>query len=379
MPNAELLRWSIQKHLPAFPVTFEIDGLEREITIRPDLLAFDPASNEAPLLDAAALTRLLGQGQNADGEPDFLANATLTLRREEWPDLKLATRDVDAKPFPLVAGDRLIVDRGSSVAQRDILIALTVPGLPFVRGFDQEAPPTLIQAIADAWSPWREIDTKIPLPQNDETSLAWRASQQRGPRGENWVSVAPRNPDFSKIRILRRGGEESVLTIDLEKAIRECTDDTTPAEARLADIQLQASDVIEIPLREKTENAPWKGFSPETVRFFDKVLSARYVVIDSNSGVQPREFRYQAPQWIDSPHGLIVLPPADGSPTARYSAIAKGLEYPIYQFLRAGENEFPLGSTARWFITDGDQATLGAPVNQARQPRPRVVAPPNER
>ena len=376
--EANLLRWAFQRRLPAFPVIFEIDGREREITIRPDLLAFDPAGNEAPLLDATALTRLLGQGLNADGGPDFLANATLTLRREGWPDLKLAARDTDAKPFPLLARDRLTVDRGSSVAQRNVLIALTVPGLPFVRGFDQEAPPTLIQAIADAWSPWREIDANRPLPQDDEPSLAWRASQQRGPRGEIWVSVVPRDPDFSKIRIRRKqDGEENSLTIDLEKAIRECTDETTPVQARLADIQLQQGDIIEIPLRENTDNAPWKGFPPETIRFFDKVLSARYVVIDSDRGVQPREFRYHAPRWIDGPHGLIALPPADGSPTARFTAIAKGREYPIHQLLRTGKNEFSLGSTARWFVCDGDQVTLGAPIKQ--QARPRVVAPPNGR
>jgi hypothetical protein len=384
-PDQELLRWAMQKRLPAFPVTFEIGGKNREITIRPDLLAFDPAGNEAPLLHATALARLLGQGLIANGSPDGASHSSVTVLRKGWPDLKLSLAESNQQPFPLEAGDRLRVDWRDDILRlpRQDEVVLTIPGKPFHRSFPSDTPPTLVQAIIDAWSPWWEILANVSLPQDDEASLARRASRQSASDGENWVSAVPRGPDFSRIRIRRlaEDGSETVITVDLEKAIRDCTENTPVEQARLTDMPLQAGDIVEIPLRDPQAGVIWQGFPAETLRFFDKVLSARYVVIDPGQGVQQREFRYQPPRWIDGPHGLIALPPATGSPTARFTAIANGAVYEVREALRGGQ-ELRLTDTGQWFVREGDQVTLsqGAPppqpARQSREPRPRVVPPP---
>lgn len=385
-PDQELLRWAMQKRLPAFPVTFEIGGKSREITIRPDLLAFDPAGHEAPLLHATALARLLGQGLIAEGSPDSASFASVTVLRKGWPDLKLSLAESNHQPFPLEAGDRLRVEWRDDILRlpRQDEVVLTIPGKPFVRGFPSHTPPTLVQAIADAWSPWREINPYYVEMQDDEASLARRAARQSAPAGEDWVSVVPRDPDFSRIRIRRlaEDGGETVITVDLEKAIRDCTENTPVEEARLTDMPLQAGDIVEIPLRDPQAGVDWRGFPTETLRYFDKVLSARYVVIDPGQGVQQREFRYQPPRWIDGPHGLIALPPATGSPTARFTAIANGAVYEVREALRGGQ-QLRLTDTGQWFVREGDQVTLvqaGPPPStrpSGGRARSRVVPPPS--
>ena len=361
--------------MPAIPVTFEVDGRLREMTLRPDLLAYDPAKNEAPRLHAIALARLLGQGLTPQGVPDALQEGTLTVRRKGWPDLKFDLSDQDGKTFPLEAGDHLIVEREPRI--NTSFISLVVPGKAFLRQFSAMAAPTLAQAIADAWSPWQEAEfTSLA---DDDKSLAWRAGRQAIASGDTYVSVVPRDPDFSRIRIRRQAeeGREEIIEVDWEPAIRRAgEEDATAEEIRRADVELQRGDIVEIPLREAAEGAePWRGFSPEVIRFFDRMLAARFVWVDPQQGPTRQEYRYQPPRWVEGRHGLILLPPEQGSPTPRHWAIAGGRSSPVVRLLRDGVPT-PVDHTRDWFVRDGDQMTA-ANVGPPRLPRVRVVAPPS--
>ena len=357
----ERMRWALVRRLPAFQITVSLDGTEREITVRPDLFAFDPASSEVPMLHAAALARLLGQGLTPEGFGDSFESGSFTLRREGWADLRLAASA--AMNVPLQPGDRLILEREPRSVSRESIV-LTVPGLPFVRQFFGHAAPTLVQAIADAWSPWHGEELGDFRSRHDEAALAHRASALDHDNAEMWMSTMPHDPDFSRIRIRIRiadDGSEVVMPVDLETVIHALTDESTPEEARMSDVELQRGDIIEIPLRETTDDPPWRGFSPETLRFFDKLLSSRFIVIDPERGPQPHEVRYRSPQFIDSPHGLMAMLSEDGSSSARSTMIGKG------NLLRGGVTFSDIHLT-HWFVREGDQMTL-------QSPRVRVVAP----
>ncbi len=367
-----LLRWALQRRRPAFQITVALDGTEREITVRPDLLAFDPASSEVPMLHAAALARLLGQGLSPEGIVDPFDSGTSTLRRAGWPDLSLSAST--STLVPLKAGDHLTLVRDRDLGRRPGrrgAVALTVPGVPFLRQFEGSTPPTLVQAIADAWSPWQDFRLGDLRREQSHEAFALRALGMENENGEEWASVVPRDPDFSRIRIRRlaEDGSETVLSVDLENAILASSEETSPTEARLADVELQPGDIVEIPLRDAQTGVDWQGFAPETLRFFDKALSARFVVIISNRGVEQREFDYQPPSWIDGPHGLIALPPATGCPTARFTAMGNGSVQVVVEALRGGQ-ALPLADTAGWFVREGDQVSLSLARRRVPQPPP---------
>src|SRR5690606_15365631 len=72
--------WHLRKRV-SFPVTVEIGGSTREITLRGDRLIFDPTKDEAPWVGAGQLISLLWQPPHPHPSTDGIE---IIISREGW-------------------------------------------------------------------------------------------------------------------------------------------------------------------------------------------------------------------------------------------------------------------------------------------------------
>ena len=399
--------WHLHRR-QSIPITLELDGRKRAITLRGDLLSFDPTQDEAPILGPGPLAVLFGSGLAPDGIPDDMNAGRVEVRRPGRTPFDLAAQDKAARSFRLEAGDTLVIRRADPSQRFDVLVqnegkrlpgaqcALVVPGVPFLRtfggvvrsaardggGFDQTTlQPTLVQALTASFVP--AAFTKIDPKEEELSALLYK--NVSGNDAILYLPVQPPHPDFSRIRIRRTddNGATTTLTVDLEKAIRACTEETTSIEARQADVDLQPGDIVELPLKNPRPAEPWAGFTAAEARFFHKALAGNFVIHGGGEILQ-KEINYQPPRWLPTPHSLLVFAPESGSASSRFLDVMKGWNSGTTGLERGGQR-FLVAESHMLFLRDGDKVGSqyapelgrpGVPLSAPGPARQRVVAPP---
>lgn len=386
------LAWALRKRM-AFPVTVEIGGKVREIKLSGNRVIFDPTKDEAPMTDVQGLVELLWPA------PPYASNqaATILVNRRDWPEVRLAYGSNEARKFPLESGDRVKLEITDSSVKalggfRSGAVVLKAVDHPFLRTFGEGSNvplsaitiPTLVQALVDAQTPasssWKYWKGRKALTAED--------LQDAGETYRNFA-ILP-HPDLAHIRILRlqEDGEETVIEVDLAKAIAAVTAQTTREEIRQADVSLQAGDIVEIPLKKETLSEPWRGFTADESRFFAQAISGKVQMTGNDGQVRFSEIDYRAPQFIETEIGWVPVPAETGVPSARgvwLDTVDNG------GISRVGESDPANPQFA--FLRDGDvfRGTGGKIVSppmrsnpqpgqqpgQREQPRPRVVPPPS--
>lgn len=381
------LTWHLRKRI-TFPVTVELDGQTREVKLRGDLLVFDPTKNEAPLLTAGWLARMfLPDLSITKGYSDLKENTLLTVRRQGVPEVRMDLAAAAAQKFELLAGDHLILpDTKSVMAQAANAgrepIRLVVPGFPYGRVYEihqfsqansallNALPPTLIQLLTDAYFPHPERSPYLAETLDESAYLTLIK-----PDSSLKIPVIPPHPDFAHLRIRRTGadGLETVIEINLTDAIGRCTEATPVAEARQADVALQPGDVVELPLKTDQLDQPWTGFSAAEELFFRKALGGFVTLKTADGIIEQREIVYHQPEWRQTPHGLLPLPPKQGAASTRATLVLGKNERSVTQIERGTERLWL--STA--FVRDGDQLLeTRLKVPDSVTPRKPYVPPP---
>jgi hypothetical protein len=387
-PDATLktaLTWHLRKRI-SFPVTVALDGQTREFKLRGDLLTFDPTKNETPLLTAGSLAWLLLPAPIFDAS--HMETPILTIQRKGAADLRMDLSAAAAHRFELQAGDHLILPDSKQVMPQTSdsgtrPIWLVTPGFPYRRGYstgeDQSTqppklktlPPTLLQLLTDAYFPH---DEPSPFLENGLDESAWpklmkHIQNDRAP-------AVPPHPDFAHLRIKRTdaNGIGVVLEINLTDAIRRCTDATPAADARKDDVELQPGDVVELPLKNDLLTQPWNGFSAEEERFFRKALGG-FVTLKTGDGIiEQQEILYHQPEWRQTPHGLMSLPPKQGVASTRATHVSQRLNFT--RMMRGDDSLLVLSAFVRdgdhLFGTEGSRVRVPGPI----EPRKSVVPPP---
>jgi ankyrin repeat protein len=375
------IAWTLRKQI-SFPITVEIDGNSRTLTLRGDRLIFDPGSEEVPLLGAAQLMSILWQ-------PLFreFTNRTpkVTLIRKNWPEVNVPWGETGTSDVALQAGDKLrfnsppVPDEAEKLRTRKLFV--TSPGLPFSRTYgefyDFDLPsltsiPTLFQVLTDLTGDW----TKTPKPSpSDPTALEnWLA--------DNSISLLPLqllpHPDYSKIQIrrLKDDGSETIIPVNLQSIITTAGPDVTAEVAKKSDITLQFGDIVEIPQKAAQAGKPYHGLTPAEANFFSKALSCRIQWAEENKPIQIRELHYQAPRFIEFEGNWIPLWPQSGTPSLRAIfaldtsvAVTRNLTGSYggsYHYLRDGD------------IVRSDNSLISPPPapQPTRPSRPRIVPIP---
>ena len=391
---ANQLSWHLRKRV-SFPVTVEIGGKPREITLRGDLLSYDPTKNEAPLLSAGHLAMLFLPASTDSGESSLKPNSILTIRRQGSSDIRMYLSASGAREFKLKSGDHLILPDPESVMEtedesiRPVRLVILDFGYsrgyqPVINGWIDSKPtinmPTLVQVLTDVYSP-RQSGT----PAGSDQALESRFPELSNRVQAGEVPVILPHPDFSRIRIKRIGGDrkEMIQDVDLSDAIRRCTKDTPIADVRKADVALFPGDVVELPLKTGQLGQPWQGFTAEEERFFHKALGGTVMVRKQDGIINPVEISYHQPEWKVTPHGLVPLPPKEGLASPRLFALT-GMNGMGLLLKRDGHEL--RSNSGDPLLRDGDEIRVDASMQQPagqvppwvqRQSRPRVVPPPS--
>ncbi len=355
-----------------FPITFEIDGVSREITVRGDRVVFDPTKNEVPLGNLQSVVWFLWQpGWYRSSGP------IIHLTRKGWPDVRLSYGSKEVEKFQLQAGDRVRLEipeqlRAELAAMRPETIILKVDGYPFAKSFGRTeggkpvaaSIPTLIQALVDTQVPW--VPDWKNLAKSKNLDLA-ALSAEYGPFTQ--FSLLP-HPDLANLRIrrLQDDGGEKVINVNLAEIITASTDQTAPEEARKADVVLLAGDVVEVSLLKDRLGEPWKGFAAREETFFAKALSGRVRITDKEGGMAVRDLIFRAPRFQETEIGWVPLPPETGIPTMRGSWLA-GEEF---MEIRQETQEGTVARASEFFVRDGDDVQIKS------RPQPRPVQVPGQ-
>lgn len=361
----------------AFPITFEIDGVSREITVRGDRVVFDPTKNEVPLGNLQSVVGFLWQpGWYRSSGP------IIHLTRKGWPDVRLSSGSKEVEKFQLQAGDRVRLEipeqlRAELAAMRPETIILKVDGYPFAKSFGRTeggkpvaaSIPTLIQALVDTQVPWAPNWKDLAKSKNlDLVAL----SAEYGPFTQFSLLT---HPDLANLRIrrLQDDGGEKVINVNLAEIITTSTDQTTPEDARKADVVLLAGDVVEVSLLKDRLGEPWKGFSAREETFFAKALSGRVRITAKDGSMSVRDLVFQAPRFQETEIGWIPLPPETGIPSMRGS----WLSLDEFMLTKREAQESSLIRASEVFLRDGDDAVLTDTRPRQPLPQQRVVPPPS--
>jgi ankyrin repeat protein len=372
--------WKMRKRI-SFPITIEMNGRTRELTMRGDLVIFDPTRKEVPLMGAAQLARLFS-GEN----PDMEIPETVGIIRQGWPEVRVISVTAPNGDFALTRGDRLkwdLKNRAPQTAPNNVL--LYSPGLPFALSFTGEnlliddsvdrlarpTQPSLLQAIATAYAP-EQLKLKGAPTGSPESLDGWLA----GGFEQKILSVLP-FPDLSKIRIHRRikDGGEKVIEVNLQQVCDAMTDRTTTAEARQADVLLQAGDRVELPVAVEKDGKPWTGFSASRAALLGKALSCT-VQYEANGGIVMRTIIYHPPHFMVTPGGVVPLPATEGDSSVLASDILTPGEYEA----SSQDGSFPSLPGDRTFLSERFRYRLtqeygSLPIGP--QPARRIVRPPS--
>ena len=178
------------------------------------------------------------------------------------------------------------------------------------------------------------------------------------------------HPDLANIRIRRllEDGAEKVIEVNLAKIIAASTDQTTPEDARKADVMLQPGDVVEVSLLKNRLAEPWKGFTAQEETFFAKALGGRVQMTDKEGNLTVRDLVFQAPRFQETEIGWIPVPPETGIPSIRGSWLAQVEQMDV----KRGEIQSGNQRSSSLFLRDGDVIQ----TQNGSRPRPRVNPPP---
>ncbi len=353
----------------AFPITFEIDGTSREITVRGDRVIFDPTKNEVPLGNLQSVVGFLWQpGQYAGLMP------IIHLTRKGWPDVRLSYSSKEAGKFQLEAGDRVSLEiseqvRADLAAKRREYVTLKVDGYPFAKSFGTNVGgkpvaasiPTLIQALVDTQVPWAPNWKDLAKSKSVDLAVL---SEEYGPFTQFSLLT---HPDLANLRIrrLQEDGGEKVIDVNLAELISASTDQTTPEEARKADVMLQIGDVVEVSLLKDRMGEPWKGFSGREETFFALALSGRVRITGNEGEMAVRDLVFKAPRFQETEIGWVPLPPESGIPSMRGSWLTPDDSMEINRETQEGIRV----RASQVFVRDGDDVLTG--------PQPRPVPHPS--
>lgn len=297
-------------------ITVRMDGVPEKFTLSGKLAIYDPTQTTVPFGNAQQLFEMLG------GKHPKFNGSTLRVKRQGAEDLygiegtpnaafQLKDGDVfEVVPQPEMdvtkvvskpdskadgtAADKVMPEELSQVYRRQI--TLVSPGLPFAYSLPVASNPTLLQLIASEYQP---LVTQLANGVGVEEYWAKLFPYER-PFG----TVLP-HPDFSKIRIVRHFGEPSVVEVDLAKAIANCTEKTTPSEARALDLELLPGDVVELPVIQEKLAEEWKGFDAATAMFLRKAMTYRVSVAYSGKTL-PLTYEYTVPSFLTTDAGLVI-------------------------------------------------------------------------
>ncbi|MEK7949427.1 ankyrin repeat domain-containing protein [Luteolibacter soli] len=382
------IRWQLMKRI-AFPVTVEIDGKSRQLTMQGDRLIFDPGSDVVPLVGASRLAKLLWQPEiNPQGGP----SPKVSVMRKGWPSIEVDWDRTSKTDCPLEPGDTVIVKtfplgHEDELIRRKQYIAVTGAGLPFSRYFNEMSGrminrPTLLQAIADLTGWWANA---IGSPQADPAVLIGLR-----PYDDNLIvplQLLP-HPDLSKIviRRLQDDGTDTRMPVDLAAAIAKAGADVSQETARAADVELKPGDIVEIPQLAGMAGKPWPGPSEQEGRFFAQALDCRIHVTSDQGGMEMRRIHYQSPRFVEVAGQWIPMRPEEGVASLT-AAVALGQGRRSVGLARSGTDEKAYDSAEDLFLRDGDVVEISempnapsrvVPPPQApsvRPPRPRNIVP----
>ncbi|WP_035607032.1 ankyrin repeat domain-containing protein [Haloferula sp. BvORR071] len=361
----ERLSWDLRKKVK-FPVSIEIDGEARELTLRGDLLVYDPRRpNEVPWTGAAGMVGILKDFSRGDAE--------ISVQRKGWPDVQVPEHPQGSKAdFLLEAGDKVVVhwkpyrDQGIEARRKE----LRVQAEGFFAGsyYSKEDPfeersaegtlPTLIQALADLDGRWASNFGEAP--RDNEIQPAWLQKKTPYP-----VVLLP-YPDFSRIKIrrLEENGQERVIAVNLDPLVAAAAQGSlTVEQARGADQALQGGDIVEIPTRPDKLNEAWKGWSEAEATFFAKALDCRIQFTESDGVIALREIHYRAPRYLNWGGSWFPAAPVAGTPSFAVTPALLGNNSQI-ELTRSGKVSKPVDAT-KVYLRDGDA------VKNLWQPLPR--------
>ncbi|WP_367874881.1 ankyrin repeat domain-containing protein [Luteolibacter sp. Populi] len=385
------IAWLLRKQVTV-PITVSFGDAALAMTLRGDRLVYHPGENVAPLLPAGPLAGLLWNGY---------VPKSLVVRRGGWPEIRINIDTPEWRRFEFQAGDHVLPEYPAEYASKQAewltkRISLSVPGTGFVKSWSNAEPataPTLVEIIADLYASWHPNDLEN-LPEGGSERWAEISARELddalgryGRGGSRFIPfpIVPEHPDFSRIRILRRDaeGKETVLDVDLAKAIAACTEATAPEEVRRQDVALQAGDRVELPLKATPQAGPWGGFTAEESRFFGKVLGGNFQLTDVAGDIRRIRLNWQQPKWTTSPGGLLPFPPDGGVPSSntRFQSLSSPGNPGVNGLLLIRGDAEERRTETDIFIRDGDRIRTGnglqppIPGQPQSRPQPRAISP----
>lgn len=380
-------------------VIVSMDGIEKELTLRGRLHIYNPLTDEAPLLPLGPLVRLLSGGSGK------FINAGLVVHR--LPENGGGTIETqlgwsEAEQLVLMEGDRIkVTPLPSSAQEKERLISLVSPGQLFGRSYPS-APifewegyseaPTLLQFLAWQYAPipLHEVMGKKRSEEEQRHALQqWLADPAAlGEAAIKSAALEPRAilpyPDWSRLVIRRLNNNlwEEMIPVDLEAAMRACSEAMTEEEARAFDIPLQFGDLVVLPVFEEHPDDPWVEFGPAAACLFEKALSRSVTFQYKNGDFRKANLRWIPPVYIQTAAGLAPIPrefPELGKvtvPIALNLVHSEGGPWHVVEQVIRGESEV----TAREFawLKDGDRviASNPPPGTISRRPSRAVIMPP---
>jgi len=355
--------WNLRRHV-SLRVEVEHEGRKQSLALRGDRVSYDPTEPVfpwSPNLSAAKLVNALGWNPSE--------NQPFQIHRKGWPQPIQLTLGNEAWEFTLLEGDRIVLPAASPNDEsarkiRSSEVRLLSPGLWFGRSFpatEESTLPTLLQAIATAYQGDPQLSSYVSPP--DPSKIA----DALGSR--NRVTALLPHPDLAQLRIrrLNADGSETLIPVDLQKAAAACRETTSREEARKFDVELQAGDIIELPVKEGQKGKLWGGFSETERRLFALALSCR-IQISENSERSLRDIQFAPPKIIDTGNGLVSIPSVSGFP----SIILADIQGEIRRIKLNRNGQAANKHSNQIFVRDGDEIDMSA----GQSPRPRVTPPP---
>jgi ankyrin repeat protein len=354
--------WNLRRHV-SLRIEVELDGGKQSLAVRGDRVSYDPTEPVFPWSPDLSAAKLVGSlGWNPSENQPF------QIHRKGWPQPIQLTLGSEAWKLKLLEGDRIVLPAASPNDEsarkiRSSEVRLLSPGLWFGRSFpatEESTLPTLLQAIASAYRGDPQLSPYVSPP--DPSKIVGELGSR------NLVTSILPHPDLARIRIrrLNADGTETLVPVDLQKAAASCRETTSREEARKFDVELQAGDIIELPVKEGQQGKPWGGFSEAECRLFALALSCR-IQISENSERSLRDIQFAPPKIIDTGNGLVSIPSVSGSP----SIILADIQGEIRKIKLNRNGQAANKHSNQIFVRDGDEIDMG----QGQPPRPRVIPP----
>jgi len=362
----ESTRWNLRRQVNLH-IEVELDGRKQPLTLRGDRLSYDPTQPVfpwSPSLGARELVSTLGWNPGG-GSRSFI------VHRKGWSQpIELSLESNEAGTFKLLEGDRIVLPLATpspeTTLARTSEVRLVSPGLWFGKSIpvtSETTAPTLLQVLAIAYQSDKTLSPFLsPLNPAEIAS-------HLGPA----PAILP-YPDLARLRIrrLNADGTETLIPVDLQNAAASCRESTSREEARKFDVELQAGDIVELPMIESQKGKPWPGFSDAETRLFGLALSCRVQFTDGSSR-ELRDVQFAPPKIIETPHGRLSVPQGEGFTSLEASGL---LDQPssykarnTISLTRNGEEtEKRLDAI---LMRNGDQIDMVL----RRHPRPRVEPP----